>query len=601
MKDIIKKILKLLTRRERKRLYLLFTAMVISGLIEVIGVVSLLPFLALVADSSLIEDNSYLKWLYENLNFQSSNSFLIFIGIIVLFVLIVSNVLKFFTQWGLLQFSWMRDYTLSKRLLNRYLHQPYLFFLDKNTTNLGKNILSETQAVIVGVVIPVIQVFSRSVVVIFIFAMLITVEPLFAISIVVVLGGLYIFIYKIIKNKLRDIGKRRFKTNEERFKAVNECFGDIKQLKLLGVEANFLDRYSKYSSVFAKYNATNQIISVAPRYIMEIFAFGSMIVLVLYLLASTEGLKEVLPMIGLFVFGTYRIMPSLQDIFKSVTQIRFYAPALNVLYDDMYSFKNDIHVLSSDKKRVRPLSFNNNIRLEKVTFTYPGSKTPIITNFNLKINVNTSIAFVGETGVGKTTIVDIILGLLRPSEGKIIVDDVEITDNNLSCWQRNLGYIPQDIYLQDDTVTRNIAFGIHDKDIDAEDVERAARIANIHNFVVKELPDKYATKIGERGVRLSGGQRQRIGIARALYHDPKVLVLDEATNALDGATEKTVFKAIDNIAKTKTLIIIAHRLNTIKNCDVVYALRKGKIIGEGKYEELLDSNEEFKKMAKAYL
>lgn len=601
MKNIIKKILKLLTKRERKRLYLLFGAMIISGFIEVVGIASILPFLSLVTNTSLIDDNRFLNWFYVNLNFQSSNRFLIFVGAMVLLFLIISNILIILTNWGLYRFSWMRNYTLSKRLLNKYLHQPYLFFLNQNTSNLGKNILSEVQEAVIGVIIPLIQIFSRSIVALFIFIMLLIVEPMLALSMIVVLGGAYVFIYRIVKKKLHDIGNRRFKTNAERFIAVNECFGGIKQIKLLGCEGVFAKRFSKPSSDYAKHNATNQIIATVPRYIMEVFAFGSIIILILYLLATAKGFEEILPLIGVFAFGAYRIMPSLQNIFVSFTKIRFFTPALNVLYEDIHSLKNKNYTLSSDKKKIKPLIINKNLRLKEITFKYPGSNVPVISNLNLKINTNTSVAFVGKTGAGKTTLADIILGLLRPNSGKIIIDDVEITYENLHRWQRNLGYIPQEIYLQDDTVLRNIAFGVPDENIDVNNVENVAKIANIHDFIVKELPNKYNTKIGERGVRLSGGQRQRIGIARALYHNPEVLVLDEATSSLDGATEKAVFKAINNVAKIKTLIIIAHRLTTVKSCDIVYLLKRGKIVGQGKYDELMNSNEEFKKMARRKL
>jgi len=601
MKNIIKKLLKLLTTRERKRLYLLFGAMIVSGIIGVLGIVSIMPFLSLLTNTSLINDNRFVNWFYVNLNFQSHNRFLIFVGAMVLLFLIISNVLIILTNWGLYRFSWMRNYTLSRRLLNKYIHQPYLFYLNKNTSNLGKNVLSEVQEAVTGVVIPLMQIFSSSIIVLFIFIMLIVIEPILALSIIIVLGGVYVLIYRIVKKKLDDIGKKRFKTNAERFVTVSECFGGIKQIKLLGCEGFFERRFSKPSLDYAKHNATNQIISMVPRYIMEIFAFGGIIILVIYLLATAKDLTEVLPLIGVFAFGAYRMMPSLQNIFVFITRIRFFTPALNILYDDIYSFEEKIHPISSSIKKIKPVIIKRNLRLEEITFNYPGSNAPVISNLNLKIDVNTSVAFVGKTGEGKTTLADIILGLLRPESGRILVDNVEITDDNLHRWQRNLGYIPQEIYLQDDTVLRNIAFGVPDENINISNVESAAEIANIHDFIIKELPDKYNTKIGERGIRLSGGQRQRIGIARALYHNPEVLVLDEATSSLDGATEEAVFEAIYNIAKIKTLIIIAHRLTTIKSCDIIYLLKKGKIVGQGKYDELMDSNEEFKKMARSNL
>jgi len=294
-------------------------------------------------------------------------------------------------------------------------------------------------------------------------------------------------------------------------------------------------------------------------------------------------------------------MPALEKIFISVTQVRFHNRTLETLYKDMHSFEGKSYLKSSYKIKIEPLHLRKDLKLEEITFSYPGTEIPVIHNLNIRINAKTSVAFVGETGAGKTTIADLILGLLRPDRGRILVDDEEIIDDNLKQWQRNLGYIPQDIFLQDDTVTRNIAFGIPDDKIEIEAIERAAKIANIHNFIVKEMSHGYQTIIGERGVRLSGGQRQRIGIARALYHDPEVLVLDEATSALDGGTETAVFNAIENIASTKTLIIIAHRLTTIQGCDVIYVLEGGKIIDQGKYDELIKSNTTFKKLARIHL
>jgi len=601
MTSIFKKVLRLLDERERKRLYLLFGAMTISALIEVAGIVSILPFLALITNPTVINDNRFLNWLYTILKFQSSNRFLIFIGVMALIILIVSNIVIILTTWGSARFTNMRNFTISRRLLSRYLHQPYAFFLNKNTIELGKNILSEVTIVTSGVLIPLMQIISSGITALFIFAMLIVVEPLLSLSVMVILGAAYVFIYGVVKKKISDVGKRRFNANKELHKAVYEAFGGIKQLKLLGFEDVFINRFSKPSSEYAKDTATNQIISRIPRYIMEVVAIGGIISVVLYLLASARGLQDILPIIGLFAFAAYRIMPALQNVYASVTNMRFYVYGIDVLYKDMYSFEDKTYTTAYSKKKFPPLNMQKELKLEEITFSYPGTKKSVIDNLNIKIDSNTSVAFVGKTGVGKTTIADIILGLLRPSSGRMLVDEVEITDDNLSNWQKNLGYIPQDIYLLDDTVTRNIAFGIPDEKIDMNNVKGAAQIANIHNFVKEELPNGYQTLVGERGIRLSGGQRQRIGIARALYHNPGVLVLDEATSALDGVTEKEVFKAIDNIAQTKTLIMIAHRLTTVRNCDVIYVLKYGKIVGQGKYEELMESNIEFQNMAKAHL
>jgi len=600
MLKIIKKILKLLTPKERWQLYVLFGAMVFSAFIEVIGIASIMPFLFLFTNPRLIHENWILSQLYSVFNFQSVNSFLIFFGIVVFIVLAVGNLLISLTFWGVLRFSWMRDFTLSKRLLIKYLYQPYASFLNQNTSALGKNILFETNQVVKGVMIPVLQIATNGIIGLFIFVLLAVIDLKLAIAVIVVLGLAYAGIYRIVKHRLSYIGQRRFQTNAERFKSINEAFGGIKQIKLLGCEDLFIARYAQSSAEYAHHNATHEAISQIPRYLMELVAFGGVIAVILYLLVTGRDLQKIIPLLGLYVFAAYRLMPALQQIFSGITRVRFNIHALDAFYKDMQFFDEDRYRSSGNKKEIQPLVFQDSLKLAGITFGYPGASQPVLRDFDLAIKANTSVAFVGTTGAGKTTIADIVLGLLRPQEGKIFVDGAEITDDNLSRWQRNLGYIPQDIYLQDDTVAKNIAFGVMEKDIDIKKVERAAKIANIHDFVTGKLSLGYDTVIGERGVRLSGGQRQRIGIARALYHDPQVLVLDEATSALDGVTEQGVFAAFENIVRAKTFIIIAHRLTTVKGCDIVYMLEAGQITAQGTYEELMETNVNFRKMAKVH-
>ncbi len=593
---MIKKILSLLTSLERKRLYMLIGVMVISAIIEVVGIASVLPFLSLITNPNLINDNKYLNWLYTTMGFQSTNRYLIFVGIIVLVIMIISNALSFLTRWGLTRFSWMRSYSVSRRLLLNYVYQPYLFFLNQNTSLLGKNILSEVGTVIKGVVDPLLSIMARTIVAVFIFSMLVALKPLLAISLVFVLGGTYILTYRLIRRRLGVKGHRRYKANAKRFRILNEGFGEIKLLKLMGYENYMIKRYSKPAAEFARLHVSTAMMGYIPKYITEVLAFGGIIIIVLYLLATTSGLDEFLPIIGIYAFSTYRLLPSIQSIFSGMATVRFNTHALDVLFKDMHSFN-----MTDDVDRVRvttSLPFKKELELRNITFTYPGTNKPFIKDLNIKVSANTSVAFVGTTGAGKTTLANIILGLLSPDGGKIIVDGIEVDDGNLQSWQRNLGYIPQDIYLQDDKISRNIAFGIPEKKIDMNTVIKAAKIANIHDFVMEELPDKYDTIVGEKAIRLSGGQKQRIGIARAVYHDPEVLVLDEATSALDGATEQEVFKAIENVARTKTLIMIAHRLTTIQECDVIYVLENGNIVGCGKYDELMKNNKSFRKIAK---
>jgi len=308
-----------------------------------------------------------------------------------------------------------------------------------------------------------------------------------------------------------------------------------------------------------------------------------MMLLVLYLISKSSNFYDAIPIIALYAFAAYRLLPSLQSIYSSNTSLKFSKPALNSIYSDLKKIK--INKLSQDQNLIQ---FKKSIKLKNINYRYPNSSRTILKNINLKIPYGAVVGLVGPTGCGKTTTVDIIIGLLENQEGILEVDDQIITKNNLRSWQSLIGYVPQNIYLSDDTITSNIAFGQKLKDIDQHLVEKAAKVANLNEFITNELPDNYQTVVGERGTRLSGGQRQRLGIARAIYNNPKVLILDEATSALDSETERETMKAINNLSKEITIIIIAHRINTLKKCDIIYKLDKGEVKAKGTYDELFD-------------
>jgi len=306
------------------------------------------------------------------------------------------------------------------------------------------------------------------------------------------------------------------------------------------------------------------------------------LIMILYMMSKTGNFNAALPIVALYVFAGYRLMPALQQVYASLTILKFIGPSVEKLHADM---KNLEPAIDQSKEII---SFNNSITLNNIHYNYPNSSRTAIKSVNLNIFAKSTVGFIGITGSGKTTIVDIILGLLEVQKGSLEVDGIPITKKNLRSWQQLIGYVPQNIYLSDDSVAGNVAFGKETKDINQKLVEKAAKIANLHQFVIDELPNKYQTIIGENGVRLSGGQRQRIGIARALYHNPKVLILDEATSALDIETEKAVMDAINNLNKDITIILIAHRLNTVKNCDTIFKLEKGQVIGQGKFNEMIE-------------
>jgi ABC-type multidrug transport system fused ATPase/permease subunit len=373
-----------------------------------------------------------------------------------------------------------------------------------------------------------------------------------------------------------------------------EAFGGIKDIKILGKESSFLNLFSSPSKKFASNDASYESINETPKHIIEIIAIGGMLTVIIFMILAGNNISDFIPILTAYALGAYRLLPQLQKIFRSITSIRYHFPTVELIDHAFRTTPPGIGINFAD---IPKLKFHSGIKLEGIIFSYPNAEKTIIKNQNLLIKPNTSIAFVGPTGCGKTTLIDIILGLLEPNNGRIFIDDTEINNHNVKSWQKNLGYVPQSIYLTDDTIRNNIAFGVVSEDIDDDMIVHSAKMANIHDFITNELKDGYNTIIGERGIRLSGGQRQRIGIARAIYNDPSVLILDEATSALDTLTENAIMDAINNLSHKKTIIMVAHRITTVKNCDIIYFMENGAIVDYGGYDELYEKNASFRKMA----
>jgi ATP-binding cassette, subfamily B, bacterial PglK len=588
----IKKLAVLFLPSDFRKIVILLMGMLVVGLTDVVGVASIAPFMAVVSSPDIIHQNKYLNSTYLLLGFSSDNSFLAGMGIFVLVVLIISNSFNALLNWRMINFCQMQTHGLALRLLNKYLSQPYLFFLSRNTSEMRKNVLTEAGRGIMGVVMPCMQILAKFVGVILIITFLIVLDPFLAVSSVAVLGGAYGLTYRVARERLHKAGTSSTKMQGARFKIADEALSGIKDLKLSGRENEFLKRFSGPSKEQAQSITKGLVISTLPRYLLETVAFGGIVIIVIYLVSGNGG-GEVIPVISLYALAGYRLMPALQQIYTAAAKIRFNLSALDVLVEEV-SLPDGGKAFGQQK--LKPLPFEKLFQLQSVGYSYPNMADSVVSEIELNIESNTTIGLVGATGSGKTTLVDIMLGLLSPKHGRLIVDGVEITSGNISAWQRNLGYVPQSIYLADDTILNNIAFAISDDEIDPEKVKEAAKLAELDGFI-QTLPKQYQTHVGERGVRLSGGQRQRIGIARALYHNPKVLVLDEATSALDGITEDVVMDAIHNLSHRKTIIIIAHRLATVKECDVVYVLEKGRVVDSGTYDDLMKHNLKFQKMA----
>jgi ABC-type multidrug transport system fused ATPase/permease subunit len=593
--QILRQILSLLSPREKLSAYLCFAAMLLMAFVEVVGVASIMPFMAVLSDPDAVTHHARLAWIYHYMNFTDVHAFLIFLGFSVLGVLVISNIISMLTTWLMLRFTYARQYSLSLRLFHKYLYQPYSFFLQRNSSELGKNILTEVITVVNRAFIPGMQLIAKAIVTLFIWILLLKVDPILAVVLSIMLGGAYLGLYVNVRKKLSSISKKCQISTKQQFKLVSEAFGGIKDIKLLGREKYFLESFSRYSKEQADDEASGNIIAHLPRYALETIAFGGVLTIILYLLLTQKDISNAMPLLALYAFASFRLMPAMQQIFTSVAFLRMSREALNTLSEDLANIYPD--KLPEKQQSSSPIHFEQQLNLSQVNFTYSNVEKAVIKNLNLTIPAKSTTGIVGMTGAGKSTMIDLILGLLTPQSGQITVDDHLITSENCSSWQNKIGYVPQMIFLADDSVKNNIAFGIAEHLIDNAAVERAARMANIHHFISQQLEQGYETIVGDRGIRLSGGQRQRIGIARALYHDPEILVLDEATSSLDTLTENVILDAIQELSHKKTIIIIAHRLTTLTECDIIHVLKDGEIISSGSYQTLLETSVPFREMA----
>lgn len=591
MKKIIK-IFELLAAEEKKRSIFIIGLLLFNALFEVLGIASILPFIAVLANPEVILENSYLNYIFVKIGLPDQNKFLLFLGFFVFIFLISSLILKAVSTYYQVRFVAMQEYRISKRLVEGYLNQPYEWFLNRNSSDIGKNILSEVGNVVNNALKPSVNLLAHISCALAILVFLLIIDIKLAITVGLIFSVSYSIIFLSIRKYLLRIGGERLKENNKRFNAVIEAFGAIKEVKANGLEGVYLKRYNRPARRFAAYQAMSIVINQVPRYALEGIAFGGMLLIILYFMTRNEDLDQVLPIITVYAVAGYRLMPAMQQIYGALTQLRFSGPALDALLNELKSFDS-----KKTGSHVETLYPRQKIELEKIQYFYPNSTYPVIRDVSVTIPAKSSLGIVGTTGSGKTTMADLILGLLEPSSGVIRIDDTTLTMSNSTAWRRSIGYVPQQIYIADDTVAANIAFGKDPYDIDRTAVERAGKLASIHEFIMRDLTEGYETTIGERGIRISGGQRQRIGIARALYNAPDVLVMDEGTSALDNITEASIMDAVKNLENQVTVIIIAHRVSTLIDCSQIILMDRGKIIARGTYDYLLNTSKEFRALA----
>lgn len=548
--------------------------MTTMAFIEILGISSIIPFLTVLGNPEMIKSNYYLYLVYSSLGFKSENLFLTFLGFIALFVLFFSAALKSITSYAKYRFSNLRRHSIGQKLFNLYLKQPYSFFLIKNSSEISKLILSDTDIVIQQVLLPFLNLIINVLITLSLVIFLIYVDPLLALILSSIFFIFYLVLFSSIRNYLSKIGEKRNKSNSIRFKIVSETIGGIKELKVLGREKNYFHRFKKPSYEFSHFNSSSQTLGEAPQYLVEVIAFGALLALAIYSIYSKQAeAGRLIPLLGIYALGAIKLKPAVNIIFRSLSLLKFGASIIDNIFDDIKNARK----VNYKKVNSKDLTFNDELIIKNLDFSYSKNNDLILKNINIKIKARSMVGIIGTTGSGKSTLVDILLGLLSPTNGDIKIDNVKLDETNTRSWQNLIGYVPQTIFLADDTIYKNIGFGLDDNEIKKDQIISAAKIAQLHDFI-NTLENKYDTFIGERGVRLSGGQRQRIGIARALYNNPEILILDEATSALDNVTEREVINAINKISGNKTIIMIAHRTSTLKNCDKIIKLKNGSVL-----------------------
>jgi len=594
----LKKLLYLFTTKERWQIAGLFLLILIGGGFETLGVSLVLPLISVLENPQIIQEPGIIGWVYHAIGEPAHRQFLILVGLGFIGLYIIKNSYLTALQYLQCNFIYSKQVELSSRLFRAYLYSPYTFHLQRNSAELIRNLSVETTLFFVNVLSPGLLAFTEITILTCIALFLFLMEPVTFLMAAGVIGLATMSFYRVVRVKLSQLGKSRQYYQGQVLQTINQAFGGVKEAKVLGREQFFLDVYRRDNTASNRTFQYFQIVSQLPRFFIETIAVVGLMLIFVSVLAQGRELGEVIPTLSLFAAAAFRLMPSINRILNAVTAMRFGSHTVHVIYQDLIGLKPLIetpNLAHFSKIPENSLVLKTQIELRNVFYRYPGASDRALKGVSLTIPKGTSVAFVGSSGAGKTTIVDVILGLLPPTEGQVLVDGRDIYDD-LSAWQRLIGYIPQSIYLCDDTLRNNIAFGIPADEINENWIESAVKSAQLTELV-QSLPEGLDTLVGERGVRLSGGQRQRVGIARALYHNPEVLVMDEATAALDNQTEAGVMEAVEKLSGEKTLIMIAHRLSTVKNCDRLYFMSQGQIIDAGTYDELCQRNREFQQMA----
>lgn len=590
------RLIRIFGKEDRGHFVVLFFGILLNSVLEIVGIGLILPFIALLSRPTFVTTNIWLSRVYHIGHFQTFNQFMAVIAVGIAVVFLFKNALLLFITLWQTRFIFQKQTYLASRLFHAYLMSPYSFHLRRDISRM-KYALDSIPAVMIGVILQLLNMATELVLVIFLFAFLLIAYPILTCVVMFFLGGSLVLFFLFLKRRLKEWGEIARYHGVLRIQTVDQGLGSFKEAKLWCKELFFSEKYRVHRKEDDRYTGKNDVMMKSARLFIETVVIVLIMSGMAIFLITGQSTEKILMILSMFAIVAVRLMPSLNRISTAWGSVKFSAPIFDAIYDDLMQCER-MDTQHQELDQGGPIFFQDKIEMRDVSFFYENTKAPVLKSISVEILRNTTVGFVGPSGAGKSTAVDIMMGLLLASSGGVLVDGVDIR-HHLRPWQKKIGYIPQMIYLCDDTIKSNIAFGVVPVDINDEKVWLALRLAQLEDFV-RTLPLGINTVIGERGVRLSGGQRQRISIARALYHDPEVLVMDEATAALDNETERDFMAALGGISKEKTIIIIAHRLTTVQLCDKIFFLKEGQLIAEGKYNELLKDCAQFRDMASAW-
>ncbi len=590
--------LRCLTPKERRTFYLLAVLGVVAAGLEAIGLGSMLPFLQTVSDPSSIQSNGLLRQVHGALGFTTDAAFIIALAIGLFVIVAVAQLSLTLYGWLARRFIWAAAHNLACRLLAGYGRMDYLSYAQRSSSELTRNVVIETDRFAERGLKQALDMVNRGVITLAILGVLLAIEPLLTLVLTASVGVPYLLLSMLVRRWLAERGQETIESNSIRVKSVTELFGAFKEIKLANLAGHFINRFIPASSTFTRNTRNQYALAELPGNVMYSMAFGGIVLTLALMLATGREIGAIIPTIGFLAYAGTRLNASFRGLYSAVTTLRYHQSLAELLWRQVeggsQGASNEDAAAGAERRAALP--FESVVELDDVSFNYPGDRSWNISGLSLRVPKYSSTALVGYSGAGKSTTLDLIMGLLLPSAGRMCVDGVEIGEHNVLSWQARVGYVPQDIYLLDDSIRRNIAFGVSDERIDEEAVIAGSKMAHLHGFVVDELPQGYDTIVGDRGVRLSGGQRQRVGIARALYRDPDVLILDEATSDIDNITEAYITEAIRQLSRKKTLIIVAHRLTSITQCDQICIMGEGGVVAAGTYDELLVKSAEFRNL-----